>query len=125
MFFLQASNPGVSFVLFIGTIGMLVLTIGLVLFIIFHQRKVARYQQTLQRMEQEQQKILLNASIKLQEEERQRPPRERGDHDRLDDPVEEGDGDHRASLQARTTLRYADVPIPVSALGDWALRNQA
>lgn len=73
MFFLQATNEsGVSFVLFIGTIGMLILTIGLVLFIIFHQRKVSRYQQTLQKMEEEQQKILLSASIKLQEEERQR-----------------------------------------------------
>ncbi len=72
MFLLQATNPGVSLVLFIGTIGMLILTIGLVLFIIFHQRRVARYQQTLQKMEQEQQKILLTASIKLQEEERQR-----------------------------------------------------
>jgi signal transduction histidine kinase len=72
MFFLQATTPGVSFVLFIGTIGMLILTVGLVLFIIFHQRRVSRYQQTLQRMEQEQQKILLTASIKLQEEERQR-----------------------------------------------------
>jgi signal transduction histidine kinase len=72
MFFLQANPSGVSFVLFIGTIGMLVLTIGLVLFIIFHQRRVSRYQQTLQKMEQEQQKILLSASIKLQEEERQR-----------------------------------------------------
>lgn len=73
MFFLQAANTaGVSTVLFIGTIGMLILTIGLVLFIIFHQRKVSRYQQTLQLMEQEQQKILLTASIKFQEEERQR-----------------------------------------------------
>ncbi|MBO9658880.1 MAG: two-component sensor histidine kinase [Citrobacter freundii] len=74
MFFLQATNPssGVSSVLFIGTMGMLVLTVGLVLFIIFHQRKVSRYQRTLQKMEEEQQKILLNASIKLQEEERQR-----------------------------------------------------
>lgn len=73
MFFLQATNTtGVSTVLFIGTIGMLVLTVGLVLFIIFHQRKVSRYQRTLQKMEEEQQKILLNASIKLQEEERQR-----------------------------------------------------
>jgi signal transduction histidine kinase len=71
MYFLQA-NSGVSTVLFIGTMGMLVLTVGLVLFIIFHQRKVARYQRTLQKMEEEQQKILLNASIKLQEEERQR-----------------------------------------------------
>ncbi len=59
-------------VLFFGTIGMLALTIGLIIFIIFHQRKVIRYQMTLQQMEHEQQKILLNASIRLQEEERQR-----------------------------------------------------
>jgi two-component system NarL family sensor kinase len=72
MFILQANPSGVSTVLFIGTMGMLVLTVGLVLFIIFHQRKVSRYQRTLQKMEEEQQKILLNASIKLQEEERQR-----------------------------------------------------
>ncbi|HTE29613.1 MAG TPA: ATP-binding protein [Chryseolinea sp.] len=73
MFFLQATpSSGVSSVLLIGTMGMLVLTVGLVLFIIFHQRKVSRYQRTLQKMEEEQGKILLNASIKLQEEERQR-----------------------------------------------------
>lgn len=71
MFLLQAT-PGISLVLFMGTLGMLVLTIGLILFIIFHQRKVIRYQLRLQQMEQEQQKILLNASIRLQEEERQR-----------------------------------------------------
>ena len=73
MFFLQATNnSGVSLVLFLGTLGMMILTIGLILFIIFHQRKVIRYQSRLQQMEQEQQKILLNASIKFQEEERQR-----------------------------------------------------
>jgi signal transduction histidine kinase len=73
MFFLQASSQsGISMVLFMGTLGMLVLTIGLILFIIFHQRKVIRYQLRLQQMEQEQQKVLLNASIRLQEEERQR-----------------------------------------------------
>src|SRR5688500_11835862 len=74
MFFLQANNPGspVSLVLFFGTVGMLALTIGLIVFIIFHQRKVIKYQMQLQRMEQEQQKMLLNASIRLQEEERQR-----------------------------------------------------
>lgn len=73
MFFLQATNPStVSAVLFLGTLGMLVLTISLVIFIIFHQRRVIRFQTKLQQMEQEQQKILLNASIKLQEEERQR-----------------------------------------------------
>jgi signal transduction histidine kinase len=71
---LQVTNPGssVSLVLFFGTIGMLALTIGLIVFIIFHQRKVIRYQFRLQRMEEDQQKLLLNASIRLQEEERQR-----------------------------------------------------
>jgi signal transduction histidine kinase len=73
MYLLQATNnSSISLVLFLGTLGMLVLTICLVLFIIFHQRKVIRYQLRLQNMEQEQQKILLNASIRLQEEERQR-----------------------------------------------------
>src|ERR1044071_2023636 len=74
MFFLQVNNPGspVSLVLFFGTVGMLALTIGLIVFIIFHQRRVIKYQMRLQRMEQEQQKMLLNASIRLQEEERQR-----------------------------------------------------
>jgi signal transduction histidine kinase len=51
---------------------MLVLAIGLVVFIVFHQRKVIKYQQQLQRLEEEQQQILLNASIRWQEEERQR-----------------------------------------------------
>ena len=73
MIFLEVTNPGnVSIVLFFGTIGMLALTIGLIVFIIFHQRKVIRYQLRLQRMEEDQQKLLLNASIRLQEEERQR-----------------------------------------------------
>src|SRR5208282_4016441 len=74
MILLEVTSPGgnVSVVLFFGTIGMLALTIGLIVFIIFHQRKVIRYQTRLQRMEQDQQKLLLNASIRLQEEERQR-----------------------------------------------------
>src|SRR5688500_8275510 len=72
MFLLQASNSDVSVVLFMGTLGMLILTVGLVLFIIFHQRKVLRFQQKLQQMEIDQQKMMLSASIKLQEEERQR-----------------------------------------------------
>jgi signal transduction histidine kinase len=71
MIFLQNQST-ISTVLFFGTVGMLALTIGLIVFIIFHQRKVIRYQTKLQLMEQEQQKMLLNASIRLQEEERQR-----------------------------------------------------
>ncbi len=66
------SSSNVSSVLFLGTMGMLVLAIGLVVFIVFHQRKVIKYQQQLQQMEEEQQQILLNASIRWQEEERQR-----------------------------------------------------
>src|ERR1700753_2874495 len=73
MSLLDVSSPGnVSTVLFFGTIGVLALTIGLIVFIIFHQRKVIRYQMRLQGMEQDQQKMLLNASIRMQEEERQR-----------------------------------------------------
>jgi len=74
MLLLQAigSDPQISTVLFFGTIGMLALTIGLIVFITFHQRKVIRYQHQLQKLEQDQQKTLLNASIRLQEEERQR-----------------------------------------------------
>lgn len=71
MYLLQ-SSASISLVLFLGTLGMLVLTIGLIMFIIFHQRKVIRFQLRLQEMEKRQQKILLNASIRLQEEERQR-----------------------------------------------------
>src|ERR1043165_5830429 len=74
MILLQANTQGsnVSFMLFFGTIGMLVLAIGMIVFIIFHQRKVIRYQLRLQKLEYEQQKTLLNASIRFQEEERQR-----------------------------------------------------
>ena len=73
MFFLQSNIANsTSTVLLLGTLGMLILTIGLIMFIIFHQRKVIRFQLRLQEMEKKQQKILLNASIRLQEEERQR-----------------------------------------------------
>jgi two-component system, NarL family, sensor kinase len=74
MIFLQStpSSQGITSVLFFGTIGMLVLAIGLVVFIVFHQRRVIKYQMQLQKLEDEQQKILLNASIRWQEEERQR-----------------------------------------------------
>ncbi len=66
------SSSDFSSVLLLGTLGMLVLAIGLIAFIVFHQRRVIKYQQQLQRMEEEQQQILLNASIRWQEEERQR-----------------------------------------------------
>lgn len=58
--------------LLLGTMGMLLLTVGLIIFIILHQRRVKRFNEKIQTMEQAQQRLLLNASIKLQEEERQR-----------------------------------------------------
>ncbi|MEZ5027755.1 MAG: hypothetical protein R2765_03090 [Ferruginibacter sp.] len=52
--------------------GMLTLAITIVVFVIFHQRKVLRYNNLLKKAEEEKQKILLNASIRFQEEERNR-----------------------------------------------------
>lgn len=72
MFFLQADTSGISKFMFIGTLGMLTLAIGIIVFVIFHQRKVIRYQSQMKQLEAEKQQILLNASIRFQEEERQR-----------------------------------------------------
>jgi two-component system, NarL family, sensor kinase len=67
----NTSINNIQFIL-VGTIGMAFLTIVLIVFVVFHQRRIIRYQKQLQKMEEEQQKILLNASIRWQEEERQR-----------------------------------------------------
>jgi len=72
MYLLQADTAGISKLMFIGTFGMLTLAIGIIVFVIFHQRKVIRYQLQMKRLEAEKQQILLNASIRFQEEERQR-----------------------------------------------------
>jgi two-component system, NarL family, sensor kinase len=70
---LQATQTTpVSTVLFLGTLGMFVMAIGIVVFVIFHQRKVIRYQLQMKRLEEEKQQMLLQASIRFQEEERQR-----------------------------------------------------
>jgi two-component system NarL family sensor kinase len=77
MIWLQIQNNSVTQqdniqLILVGTIGMAMLAIGLIVFVVFHQRRIIRYQKQLQKMEEEQQKILLNASIRWQEEERQR-----------------------------------------------------
>ena len=74
MFFLQASNnaTGIDTAMFLGTLGMLTLAIAIVGFVIFHQRKVIRYNNQLKKLEEEKQQILLKASIRFQEEERNR-----------------------------------------------------
>lgn len=74
MFFLQAGSngTGINTAMFLGTLGMLTLAIAIVGFVIFHQRKVMRYNNQLKKLEEEKQQILLNASIRFQEEERNR-----------------------------------------------------
>jgi signal transduction histidine kinase len=72
MFFLQADTTGISRLMLIGTMGMLILAVGIIAFVIFHQRKVIRYQMQMKKFEAEKQQTLLNASIRFQEEERQR-----------------------------------------------------
>jgi signal transduction histidine kinase len=72
MYLLQAISSANAAIMFFGTIGMLVLTIGLIVFIVMHQKRVQGFHHKLQQMELEQQKMMLNASIKMQEEERQR-----------------------------------------------------
>jgi two-component system, NarL family, sensor kinase len=73
MFLLQSStNSSIQLVLILGTLVMILLIGSLVGLVIFHQRKVIRYQLRMQAMKEEQQRILLTASIHSQEEERQR-----------------------------------------------------
>lgn len=73
MFFLQATTKtSLTTILYLGTLGMAILCAGLIVFFILHQRRVRKFNQKIHDMEKEQQRILLNASIKMQEEERQR-----------------------------------------------------
>lgn len=72
MFFLQAEHPNVTYVVYFGTFGMLLLAVGLIVFVIFHQRKVIYYQVKMRNMQAEHQRMLLQASLESQEEERQR-----------------------------------------------------
>jgi len=75
MIFLQVAtntSTGFNYAMLFGTLAMLSLTLGIVFFVIFHQRKVIRFNDQLKKLEDDKQQILLNASIKFQEEERNR-----------------------------------------------------
>ncbi|RXK62810.1 two-component sensor histidine kinase [Lacibacter luteus] len=73
MFFLQATtSTNVTYVVYFGTFGMLLLAVGLIVFIVIHQRKVIYFQLRMKKMQEEQQQMMLQASIESQEEERQR-----------------------------------------------------
>ena len=73
MFFLQAKTTlGFNSILILGTLGMFFMAITLVSIVVFHQRRVIRFNKQIQKMEEERQQMLLRASIQFQEEERQR-----------------------------------------------------
>ena len=74
MFFLQTpeNSFGITNVLIFGTLGMFVMAITLVSVVVFHQRRVIKFNKQLQKIEEEKQQMLLKASINFQEEERQR-----------------------------------------------------
>jgi len=74
LFFLQASpeaSNGANVILF-GSAGMGILAVCIIIFAILHQRKVIRYHLQLKKLEAEKQQIYLEASVRFQEEERQR-----------------------------------------------------
>ncbi len=73
MFTLQINNS-ISFttVLVLGTLGMLIMAITVISVLVFHQRKVIRFNKKIQKLEEEKQQMLLKASIRSQEDERQR-----------------------------------------------------
>ena len=61
MIFLQAGpniSSGSNYIMLLGTLGMVSLTLGIVFFVIFHQRKVTRFNMELKKMEEEKQQIL-------------------------------------------------------------------
>lgn len=73
MFPLQISSQfSFSMILILGTLGMLFMAMTLISVLVFHQRKVIRFNKKIQKLEEERQQMLLRASIKFQEEERQR-----------------------------------------------------
>ena len=72
MFFFLHLDANATLILILGSIGMIVFVVSFILFMIFHQRKITRFNTDIQDLEAEHQKVLLSASIKMQEEERQR-----------------------------------------------------
>lgn len=59
-------------VLLIGIGGMLLFAIGIIVFVLTHQRRVIQYQLNLQKLKDNQQKLLLRAAIESEEKERKR-----------------------------------------------------
>ncbi|MEI7472751.1 MAG: ATP-binding protein [Chitinophagaceae bacterium] len=62
----------VPILLFVGTFGMLLLTFSIIYFLVYHQKKIKIKNAALKKLEDEKQQIMVRASIKFQEEERNR-----------------------------------------------------
>ncbi len=62
----------IPILLFLGTFGMLVLTFSIIYFVVYHQRKIRIKNAALKKLEDEKQQVMINASIRFQEEERNR-----------------------------------------------------
>jgi two-component system, NarL family, sensor kinase len=71
-FFLQQTSSGSGTAIMLGTTVMMLLVVSMIVFLILYQRKMHRYNVRLRALEEEKKQILLTASIKFQEEERQR-----------------------------------------------------
>jgi two-component system, NarL family, sensor kinase len=69
MHFLEISTTSV---LLFGTLGMIIMAGAIGFFLYLNHKNTVRHQEQLQAMERKTQKMLLNASLQLQEEERQR-----------------------------------------------------
>lgn len=74
MFLLQFTSNflAIPILLFLGTFGMLALAVSIIYFVVYHQRKIKIKNAALKKLEEEKQHIMLNASIRFQEEERNR-----------------------------------------------------
>jgi len=74
MFLLHLSGSflAVPILLFVGTFGMLLLTFSIIYFLVYHQKKIKSKNAALRKLEDEKQQIMVRASIKFQEEERNR-----------------------------------------------------
>lgn len=68
----EAGEISVSYLLIVGTAGMVVMAISIISFIIFYQRRQMRQQSLMLRMREDHQKNLLNATFQTQEGERRR-----------------------------------------------------
>jgi two-component system, NarL family, sensor kinase len=69
MFFLSINT---TIILIFGTLGMFIMAGAIVFFLFLNHKNTVQYRNHLQDIERKQQKLLLNASLELQEEERQR-----------------------------------------------------